>query len=107
MSVPEVSPTELAAELAGPKPPKLVDVREPDELLISALNHTHHIPIGEVAARIDELNPDDDLVIVCRSGARSAKVTQFLLQKGFKQVRNLVGGINLWADLVDPGMRKY
>lgn len=107
MSVPEVSPTELAAELAGPNPPVLVDVREADELQISALKHTHHIPIGEIPERLDELDPEADLVIVCRSGARSAKVTQYLLENGFKKVRNLVGGVNLWAELIDPTMRKY
>ncbi|MFQ3586515.1 MAG: rhodanese-like domain-containing protein [Fimbriimonadaceae bacterium] len=107
MSVPEVSPTELAAELAGPNPPVLVDVREADELLVSALKHAHHIPIGEIPARLDELDPDADLVIVCRSGGRSAKVTQYLLQNGFRRVRNLTGGVNLWAELVDPTMRKY
>lgn len=107
MLIPEVTPTELKAELDGPAPPTLIDVREPFELEIARIDPLVSVPMGEFVARMTELNPEDDLVIVCRSGSRSARVTAFLLGQGFKRVRNLAGGVLRWSREVDPSMRRY
>lgn len=65
------------------------------------------IPMMEVPSRLDELDPGMDTVIYCRTGSRSDQVVQYLLANGFTRVWNLAGGINAWADEIDPTMRKY
>jgi adenylyltransferase/sulfurtransferase len=56
---------------------------------------------------MDELNPEDELVMQCRSGARSARAAGFLREQGFERVHNLAGGILRWSDEVDPSIPKY
>ena len=65
------------------------------------------IPLGEVARRYAELDPDEEMVVVCKMGARSAKAAGFLRSVGFKTVLNLKGGILEWIDKVDPTQPKY
>lgn len=103
----EVTGPELAAELAAGKSPLLLDVREPHELQISKLPGVLAIPMGEVPARLAEVPKDADIVVICRSGGRSGQITQFLSDQGYAQVRNLIGGMNGWADQVDPTTTKY
>ena len=82
----------------------LVDIREPYERSVSHLDGLH-IPMAEVMARHNELPQDEPLVIHCRSGARSAAVTQALtLQHGLDNVYNLTGGIIAWASAIEPQM---
>lgn len=107
MVVLTVSPVELNVELGSDFPPTLVDVREEEELSISKLPNAHHIPLRTLLDRVGELDPEDDLVIYCRSGARSASAVAFLAKRGFKRVRNLETGINGWARTVDPSMSVY
>lgn len=103
----EVGPRELADELAGGASHVLLDVREADELAISRLPGIVHVPMGEVAERFCELDPNSPTVVVCRTGNRSGRVAEFLVGQGFQDVRNLVGGMNGWADEVDHSMAKY
>jgi len=105
--VPEVGATELSAELAAPDPPLLLDVREPQERSISRLEGALEIPKRELTARVDELTRARAIVIFCRSGSRSADATRTLLDLGFRNVRNLRGGINAWAREVDPRLPQY
>ena len=105
--VPEVTAEELQAELAGPDPPILVDVREPEELEISRLPGALSIPKGDLAERVDELTRARSVVVFCRSGSRSAGAVRLLLDLGFQNVRNLHGGINDWARRVDPSVPTY
>lgn len=103
----DITPQELQEELAGPKPPVLVDVREPFELEISVLPNVVRIPMSDIANRLAELNIEDDIVIICRTGSRSGRVAAFMQGQGFKRVRNLVTGMNGWATTVDATMSKY
>ncbi len=105
--VPEVTPTELATELSGENPPSLLDVRDAEELEISRLSNLIHIEMAELPERIGELDRDADWVVICRTGNRSWRVTQYMLQSGFMHVRNLAGGMNGWAAEVDPAMPQY
>ncbi len=105
--VPEVDAVGLATELKGPNPPRLLDVREADELEVSQLDGIVHIPMGELAERLSELDRDSDWVVVCRTGGRSGRVTEALLANGFTRVRNLAGGMNGWARAVDPSVAVY
>jgi len=86
---------------------KLVDVREPHELEISRLPDATNIPLGQLAARLSELDSAEDMVIFCKSGARSARGLELLVSAGFKKVKNLKGGINAWAREVDKNLPVY
>ena len=107
MNVPEITPIELKKELAGPSAPYLLDVRELHESEICSLPNSTLIPIGEITKRFSEVPKEKDIVVYCRSGARSADVTRFLTQQGFPNVRNLAGGILRWSDDVDSNVPKY
>ena len=86
---------------------KLLDVREPHELEISALPNATNIPLGQLAARLSELDTADEMVIFCKSGGRSARGLELLASAGFKKVKNLKGGINAWAKEVDQSLPLY
>lgn len=101
-AIPELSVQQLKLELDSSNPPRLIDVREQDEVEIGMIPGAEWIPLGELADRLGELNPDDDLVINCRSGGRSGKATVFLLEQGFRHVRNVAGGVLAWRAEVDP-----
>jgi sulfur-carrier protein adenylyltransferase/sulfurtransferase len=87
----------------------LVDVREPYEWDIGNLGDrgARLIPLGELPERLDELDREADIVVYCRSGARSGRAADLLRQGGFERVRNLEGGILGWSDEVDPSIPKY
>ena len=86
---------------------KLLDVREPHELEISALPNAKNIPLGQLAARLSELDSAEEMVIFCKSGGRSARGLELLVSAGFKKVKNLKGGINAWAREVDTDLPVY
>ena len=85
----------------------LVDVREPHELQICAFPESVRIPLGDLPENLNRLSTADEIVVLCKSGARSARAVQLLRQAGFRKVRNLAGGINRWAEVVDPTMPRY
>jgi adenylyltransferase/sulfurtransferase len=103
----EISPQELEEKLENDKDVFILDVRNPEEYEISRIEGSKLIPLGELPERVAELNTADDIVVHCRSGVRSADAVEFLKQAGFKKVKNLVGGINAWADEVDESLAKY
>ena len=79
----------------------LLDVREPYEYKIAQIGGTL-IPQNDVAQRLKDIPRDRDIVVHCRSGARSQKIAEFLKQSGYSQVANLAGGILAWSDEIDP-----
>lgn len=85
----------------------LLDVREPHELEISALPGAVNIPLGELAARLSELDSAQEMVVFCKAGTRSARALELLVSAGFRKVKNLKGGINAWAEEVDPSLPIY
>lgn len=85
----------------------MVDVREDHELAVSRLPNAVHVPMGEVPGRLAELDRNRPLVVLCRSGGRSGQVVQYLQQQGFEDVYNLAGGINEWAETLDPTLTVY
>lgn len=100
---------ELAAWLADPARPDpvLLDVREPWEVAHAAIAGALAIPMGEIAARADELAPGRPVVCVCHHGMRSLQVAMFLERRGFSDVWNLTGGIDAWSRQVDPSCPTY
>lgn len=103
----DIEPRQLAERLRTGEPLRLLDVREPHELEISRLNGALAIPIGELAARLSELDSAQEMVVFCKSGGRSARAVELLLSAGFRKVKNLKGGINAWAREVDPSLPQY
>jgi rhodanese-related sulfurtransferase len=91
--VPSVSVPELPAEI--PADTTLLDVREQDEWDAGHAPHALHIPMGELAGRLGDLPEDRDVLVVCRSGGRSARVTQYLNANGW-DARNVDGGMQSW-----------
>ena len=104
--VPEVTATALKSMLERGEV-FLLDVREPGEARICSIPGATLIPMGEVPRRLSELDPGRQTVVHCRSGVRSAKVVAFLSEQGFKNVRNMKGGILAWIDEVDPTQARY
>lgn len=105
----EITVTQLNAKILGQDQPFILDVREPHEVNISNLDNTTLIPLGQLPARVSELeaHKDSEIVIMCRSGVRSLKAMYFLRDLGFAKAKNLKGGILAWADEIDPSMPKY
>jgi molybdopterin/thiamine biosynthesis adenylyltransferase/rhodanese-related sulfurtransferase len=102
----DITPTELAERLKSNNI-RLVDVREPHELEISRIPGAELIPLGQLAARLSELDSAQEMVLFCKSGSRSARGLELLVSAGFKKVKNLKGGINAWAKDVDPSLPIY
>ncbi len=105
--VKEMTPAQFKVRAESGREPILLDVREAWELEIAHVDEAVHIPMGEVPARLAELERDRDIVVLCRSGGRSAQVAGFLEQQGFKTVWNLTGGILAWSDQVDSSIPHY
>ena len=102
----DITVTELA-ERVKTNHLRLIDVREPHELEISRLPNATNIPLGQLAARLSELDSAEEMVLFCKSGARSARALELLTSAGFKKVKNLKGGINAWAREVDKSLPIY
>ncbi len=103
----DIEATELATRIQGISNVLLLDVREPHELQISAIVNAKNIPVGELAARLSELDSAQEMVVFCKSGTRSARALELLVSAGFKKVKNLKGGINSWAREVDTSLPLY
>lgn len=87
--------------------PVLLDVREPWEVELCSLPGAQPIPMHLVPLRCGELDPADDIVVICHHGVRSMQVANFLAGEGYGSLFNLVGGVDAWAGEVDPTMRRY
>jgi adenylyltransferase/sulfurtransferase len=104
----DISAPELAARLLEEgQNIRLIDVREPHEVKISSLPGEELIPLGQLAARLHELDSAQDIVLFCKTGSRSARALELLVSAGFKRVKNLHGGINAWAREVDTNLPVY
>ncbi|MBI2816939.1 MAG: molybdopterin-synthase adenylyltransferase MoeB [Acidobacteria bacterium] len=103
----EIDPVELKKKIDRGDKFFLLDVRELHEVDICKIPGSYLIPLGQVPARVSELNSADDMVVYCRSGQRSGKAVDFLKKAGFRKIKNLKGGILAWADKVDPSVPKY
>ncbi|MBI2821805.1 MAG: ThiF family adenylyltransferase, partial [Acidobacteria bacterium] len=103
----EITAVELRQRLDRGERIFILDVREPQEYEICRLEDSHLIPLGEIPRRVHELNSADEIVVHCKLGARSARAIEFLRQAGFRKLKNLKGGIDAWAQTVDPSMPRY
>jgi len=102
----EITPTELRLRLDTGTAPALLDVREPWEHEICALPGARLIPMEQLEFRVDEIEPEREVVVYCHHGIRSAAVVPWLRHQGIPAV-NLRGGIDAWTLQVDPSLRRY
>jgi adenylyltransferase/sulfurtransferase len=105
--VPAISATELKQKLDRGDKFVLVDVREPFEYDICRIPGSQLIPLGQLPSRMSELDSADEIVLQCKSGARSARALKLLQEAGFNKLWNVEGGILAWSDDVDPTVPKY
>ena len=102
----EISPTQAAALIREGKA-RLVDVREPWEFATAHIEGSLAMPMGEVPARAQELDPLERMVVVCHHGVRSLNVTVWLRRQGFEAAQSMQGGIDAWSCEVDPTVPRY
>ena len=105
--IPSISVIELQRKLQTGGELVVLDVREPFEFEIASIEGSRLIPLGQLGERVDELQRDRETVVLCKSGVRSAHAVELLQRSGFGKAFNLDGGIDAWADQVDPTMQKY
>ena len=104
--IPQISVKELKRRIDAGEDVQLIDVREPYEYQIAQIGGKL-IPQNDVANRLAEIDRDREVVVHCRSGARSQRIAEFLKQAGYPRVVNVAGGILAWSDEIDPKVQKY
>jgi len=96
-----------AARLAKQPGKIILDVREPDEVAICQIAGSVNIPMAQIPGRLAELPDDQHILVLCHHGGRSMRVTQYLRANDYPSVTNIAGGIDAWAESVEPGMARY
>lgn len=91
----QITPEELNDEIKKGKQLSIIDVREDDEVAKGMIPGAKHIPLGQIEERLQEINPNEEHIMVCRSGGRSGRACEFLDSHGI-QVKNMVGGMIAW-----------
>jgi rhodanese-related sulfurtransferase len=107
MGLHRISARELQARLDAKDALVLLDVREPGETALCQIAGSKLIPMRDVPRRVGELDPKASIVCICHHGMRSAQVAGWLVGQGFSDVLNLSGGIDAWAEEVEPKMSRY
>lgn len=104
----QITAVELNQRLqSGETPPLLLDVREPNEFNYCHIQGSVNLPMSQVFAGLNQLDPTQETVVICHHGMRSAQIANFLLSNGFSKISNLTGGVAAWASQVDPSMPTY
>ena len=103
----EITVRELKQRMDSGETLTVIDVREPYEYAIARIPGTKLIPLGQIAERAGELDPNAEIILQCRSGKRSADALNQLKAKGFTNLKNLVGGILAWSEEIDPAVPQY
>ena len=103
----EITPQELRQRQERNEELTLLDVREPWERQTASITASQHIPMSEVPARVQELDPEQHIVVYCHRGVRSLSVTDWLRRQGYEKVQSMSGGIERWSLEIDPGVPRY
>ena len=107
MNYKEIDVNSLKEKLSNNDDLILLDVRTDSEYYLSRIEGSIHIPMQLIPKRINELDKNKEIIVQCKSGKRSAKVCEYLLQNDFKNIKNLAGGILDWAKHIDPSIEVY
>jgi rhodanese-related sulfurtransferase len=103
----EIQPLALKQRLDDGEDICLIDVRENWEHSLAAIPGSTHIPLGELVDRVQELLFEENIVVYCHVGERSHRGAKILMESGFKNVHNLIGGIDGWSQVVDDSVPRY
>ena len=112
LPIAEISVQELASRLASAtEKPQLIDVREPQEVALARVDGFEILPLSEYQEWSDQIktrfDPHAETIVMCHHGVRSAQMCQWLIDQGFTNVKNLVGGIDAYSILVNPAIPRY
>lgn len=103
----QATPTEIKRRLDAGERLRIIDVREWDEYQTAHIEQAELRPMSEIQSWWQDLPRDEELVIMCHHGVRSANVCMALKRAGFEHLTNMAGGIDAWATEVDPGVPRY
>ena len=107
MTLNEIDVNELKVMIDNDKNFILLDVRTDNEVFISKLSKSIHIPMNDIPNRLNDLDNSKEIIVYCKSGQRSAKVCEYLYNNNFRDIKNLKGGILAWAEKIDPNTIVY
>ncbi len=107
MSIRQISATALKTRIQNKDPLFLLDVREPNEFQYAHIKNSVLIPLNQVPQRMDELNPQQEIVVICHHGVRSRQACMYLVNAGFENITNLTGGIDAWSRDCDSSVPRY
>ena len=107
MTVKQLSATELKDKIQQNDKLFLLDVREPHEYKYAKIANSVLIPLNQIPKRLDELDPQQEIVVICHHGMRSQQAANYLVQSGYKYIANLTGGIDAWSCACDSSVRRY
>ena len=99
MTYAEIEPSEIKRRLANGEKLTMIDVREYDEVAQGMIPGAVHIPLGELPARIGEIEQTGEIILICRSGARSGRACEYLAMLGMQGVKNMAGGMLKWNEM--------
>lgn len=102
-----ITPGQAIKRLKAGDPFRFIDVREPQEYALARVNEAELLPLTRFHEWIYTLNPNEEIVVMCHHGIRSAHVCRYLAQNGFEKVFNLEGGIDLWSIEADESVPRY
>lgn len=105
--VPQLDPREVFQRLEAGSEVLLLDCREPEEWALARVEGATLIPMGDIPARLSELDPERETIVMCHHGVRSMAVASWLAGQDFERVYNMLGGIDLWSQLVDESVPRY
>jgi len=103
----EITPQELRQRQQRNEPLTLLDVREPWERQTASITPSLHIPMADIAASVQQIDPDQHVVVYCHHGVRSLSVTDWLRKQGYEKVQSMSGGIDQWSLQIDPKVPRY
>ena len=103
----QATPAEIRARLDAGEQLRIIDVRERHEYAIAHIEQAELRPMSEIQGWWQELPRDEELVIMCHHGSRSAQVCAALARAGFERLTNMAGGIDAWSREVDGGVPRY
>jgi len=103
----EITPQELRQRRQRNDQLIILDVREIWERQTASIPNSHHIPMADIPARVQELDPDQHIVVYCHHGVRSLSVTDWLRKQGYEKAQSMAGGIDRWSLEIDPSVPRY
>jgi rhodanese-related sulfurtransferase len=107
MSIKQVSATELKTRIKNEEHLFLLDVREPNEFQYASIENSVLIPLNQIPQRLGELNPQQEIVVICHHGVRSQQACMYLANAGFENIANLTGGIDAWSCNCNSSVPRY